>query len=79
MTNKIARTLTKFSKPRENGDLIVAVSMKPSHYLPITLLSILKSGMAYLPMDVDFPKPRVKHILLEAEPLIVVIDEGKLF
>lgn len=76
MTNKIARTLRNFCKPRDNGDSIVAVSMKPSHYLPITLLSILKSGMAYLPLDVEFPESRVKHILVESEPLIVIIDGG---
>lgn len=79
MTNKIARTLRNFCKPRDNGDSIVAVSMKPSHYLPITLLSILKSGMAYLPLDVEFPESRVKHILVESEPLIVIIDGGKLY
>ncbi|XP_015117736.1 uncharacterized protein LOC107041628 [Diachasma alloeum] len=73
-TNRLARTLRKLSKPSTKTDSIIAVSMKPSHNLPIILLSILKSGMAYLPLDVEFPASRVKHILEESEPLMVIID-----
>lgn len=50
--------------------------MKPSHRLPTVLLAILKAGMAYLPLDVEFPMSRVKHILEEAQPLIVLVEEG---
>ncbi|KAL0122191.1 hypothetical protein PUN28_007148 [Cardiocondyla obscurior] len=50
--------------------------MKPSHRLPTLLLGILKAGMAYLPLDAEFPTSRVKHILEEAQPLLVVIEEG---
>lgn len=50
--------------------------MKPTHQLPTVLLSILKAGMAYLPLDAEFPMSRVKHILDEAQPLLVVVEEG---
>lgn len=73
-SNRIARILRKICKPRENLDPIVAVSMRPSLGLPLTLLSILKSGMAYLPLDAEFPSSRVKHIIQESEPLMVIID-----
>ncbi|XP_011307568.1 N-(5-amino-5-carboxypentanoyl)-L-cysteinyl-D-valine synthase [Fopius arisanus] len=74
--NRLARNLRKLCKPSAKADSIVAVSMIPSHNLPIILLSILKSGMAYLPLDVDYPESRVKHILGESEPLMVIIDGG---
>uniref|UniRef100_A0A0C9R2Q0 BacC_1 protein n=1 Tax=Fopius arisanus TaxID=64838 RepID=A0A0C9R2Q0_9HYME len=77
--NRLARNLRKLCKPSAKADSIVAVSMIPSHNLPIILLSILKSGMAYLPLDVDYPESRVKHILGESEPLMVIIDGGSLF
>lgn len=76
ITNKIAKTLRNIVKPRESADPIVAVSMKPSVRLPVALLSILKSGMAYLPLDAEFPSSRVKHILQEAEPLLVIVEEN---
>ncbi|XP_063980695.1 beta-alanyl-bioamine nonribosomal peptide synthetase ebony [Diachasmimorpha longicaudata] len=73
-TNRLARTLRKLCKPYTRTDSIIAVSMKPTHNLPIILLSILKSGMAYLPLDTEFPVSRVKHILEESEPLMVIVD-----
>ncbi|XP_026670052.1 uncharacterized protein LOC108625792 isoform X2 [Ceratina calcarata] len=49
--------------------------MKPSHRLPIILIAIQKANMAYLPLDVEYPKARVKHILQEAKPFMIVIEE----
>lgn len=50
--------------------------MKPTERLPIILAGILKSGMAYLPLDSEFPVARIKHILQESEPAMVIIEEG---
>lgn len=50
--------------------------MRPTDRLPTMLLATLKAGMAYLPLDPGFPIPRVKHILEEAEPLLVIAEEG---
>lgn len=67
-------------KPQKDADNFVAVSMRPNDRLPTLLLSIVKSGMAYLPLDVEYPANRVKHILNESEPLLVVIEkDGKGF
>ena len=78
LSNKIAKILTRICEPYRNdmkNDPVIAVSIKPSIYLPVTLLSILKSGIAYLPLDAEFPSSRVKHILQEAQPLMVIIDD----
>ncbi|XP_034952288.1 dimodular nonribosomal peptide synthase isoform X2 [Chelonus insularis] len=75
-TNKISRTLRQLcNQTCDASDLIIAVSMKPTHQLPIILLSILKAGMAYLPLDVEFPVSRIKHILEESQPLAVIVDD----
>lgn len=58
----------------EDGDWIVAVCMPPSNELIITLLAILKTGAAYLPIDTTFPKSRIDHILQEAKPAFVIYD-----
>ncbi|CAD1473045.1 unnamed protein product [Heterotrigona itama] len=76
LTNKLARALRKLEKPENSSKSFVAVCMKPSHRLPTLLIAILKAGMAYLPLDAEFPMARVKHVLQEAKPYTVVIEQG---
>lgn len=79
--NRIAATLidqinTSECEPNQDGDWTIAVCLPPSNELIITLLAILKTGAAYLPLDVTFPKSRIDHILQEAKPALVVFDEN---
>lgn len=77
-SNRIARIILdncKSCKPNSDDDWIVAVCMPPSKDLLITLLAIWKCGAAYLPLDVSFPSNRIKHILTEAKPVLVIYDE----
>ncbi|EFN66543.1 Tyrocidine synthetase 3 [Camponotus floridanus] len=76
ITNRLARALQKYEKFETTSQSLVAVCMKMSHRLPTVLLGILKAGMAYLPLDAEFPISRTKYILEEAQPLIVLIEEG---
>lgn len=72
LSNQLARVLRK--RRYQNLEDFVAVSLRPSHNLIVLLVSILKSGMAYLPLDPDYPGARVKHIMQEAEPTLVVVE-----
>ncbi|XP_025157218.1 uncharacterized protein LOC105185311 [Harpegnathos saltator] len=76
ITNRLARALRKYDKVNATSSSLVAVCMKPSDRLPTVLLAILKAGMAYLPLDADFPTARMKHILEEAQPLMVLAEEA---
>ncbi|EFA09829.1 beta-alanyl-bioamine nonribosomal peptide synthetase ebony isoform X2 [Tribolium castaneum] len=80
ITNKFARVIsetikTKNLKPNSDGDHIIAVNMHPSDHLILVLLSIWKSGCAYLPLDHSFPASRIDHIIQESKPVIVIYDE----
>ncbi|EZA51013.1 Tyrocidine synthase [Ooceraea biroi] len=75
ITRQLAQALHKYERYERASQSLVAVCMKPSDRLPIILLSILKAGMAYLPLDAEFPMSRVKHILEEAQPLMVLIEQ----
>uniref|UniRef100_V9IDN0 Mycosubtilin synthase subunit C n=1 Tax=Apis cerana TaxID=7461 RepID=V9IDN0_APICE len=75
ITNKLARVFQKLEKSEGASKSFVAVCMKPSHQLPTVLIAILKAGMAYLPLDAEFPMVRMKHILEEAKPFVVVIEQ----
>ncbi|XP_018371553.1 PREDICTED: mycosubtilin synthase subunit C-like [Trachymyrmex cornetzi] len=76
ITNQLARALQKYEKFETTSQSLIAICMKPSHRLLTVLLSILKAGMAYLPLDAEFPMSRVKYILEEAQPLLVLVEEG---
>lgn len=77
--NRIASLILNEIHVRElqsnrDGDWIVAACMPPSDNLIITLLSIIKMGAAYLPLDPTFPPNRIEHILKEARPVFVIYD-----
>lgn len=81
--NRIAAALINQIKSRElkpngDGDWIVAVCMPPSDKLIVTLLSVLKAGAAYLPIDATFPKSRIDHILKDAKPALIIYDENEI-
>ncbi len=42
--------------------------------LLIALLAVSKSGAAYVPIDPGYPAPRIRHILDDARPAIVIAD-----
>jgi amino acid adenylation domain-containing protein len=69
------------AQANQDGDFLVAVCMEPSDRLVITLLAVWKMGAAYLPLDPTFPPARVKHILSEAQPVVVIAekDDAELF
>lgn len=75
-TNQLSRVLLKRCGTTDSLDSLVAVSMQPTDRLITLLLATLKAGMAYLPLDPGFPAPRVQHILQEAQPRLVVTEEG---
>ncbi len=51
---------------------LVAMVMPRSEQVIITLLAILKTGAAYLPIDPDHPVKRIAYILAEASPACII-------
>ncbi len=50
----------------------VGVCLDRSVDLVVTLLAVLKSGAAYVPLDPDHPVDRLRHTLQDAAPVLVV-------
>jgi len=61
----------------DDGDFIVAVQLPPGDGLIATLLAIWKAGAAYLPLDVAAPLHRIKHVMDEAKPCLVITSTPK--
>jgi len=56
-------------------DLLVAVHMERSLELVVALFAIFKAGGAYLPLDPSYPEERLKFMVEDADPLIILTHE----
>jgi amino acid adenylation domain-containing protein/thioester reductase-like protein len=70
--NQLARHL------RANGvraDQPVAICVERGVELMVGLLGILKAGGAYVPLDPSYPIERLRHILADSKPRVVLTQE----
>jgi amino acid adenylation domain-containing protein len=68
-TNRLAHKLIADGVGPER---FVAVALPRSVELVVALLAVLKAGGAYLPVDPDLPAERVRYLLADAEPVLVL-------
>ncbi len=57
------------------GDL-VALYMERNTLLIASMLAILKSGAAYIPLDLKYPEDRIKKILLDSQCKLVLTQDS---
>ncbi|KAJ8666498.1 hypothetical protein QAD02_008160 [Eretmocerus hayati] len=74
LSDRMANFLRAKLDESKSGRDIIAVSLRPSEELPVILLAIMKSGMAYLPLDLEYPRERVDYILKDSQPAICILD-----
>nr|WP_269805578.1 non-ribosomal peptide synthetase [Streptomyces geranii] len=53
----------------------VAIAMTRSVDLVVALTGVIRAGAAYVPIDPGYPAERVKHILDNAAPALVITDQ----
>lgn len=70
--NRLAHYLTKQSMIRP--DDLVLVCLERSEYTVITLLAVLKTGGAYVPVNPHYPDNRIAYILSDAKPSIALTN-----
>ncbi|WP_326841079.1 amino acid adenylation domain-containing protein [Streptomyces sp. NBC_01558] len=50
----------------------VALALPPSAETVVAMLAVLRSGAAYLPVDPDYPAARIRHMLDDARPVLLL-------
>ncbi|MGW7689297.1 amino acid adenylation domain-containing protein [Streptomyces asiaticus] len=71
--NRLARLLSGLGVGPETR---VAVALPRGTDLVATLLAVLKTGGAYIPLDPEYPAERVEYIVTDAAPAVVVTDSS---
>jgi len=51
---------------------IVALKLEPSLQIPVSILAVLKTGAAYLPIDPDYPQERIDYMLKDSGARILI-------
>ncbi|GAA1978303.1 amino acid adenylation domain-containing protein [Amycolatopsis minnesotensis] len=67
--NRLARLLVAHGAGPER---FVAVAMPRSADLVVGILGVLKAGAAFLPIDPAHPEERLRHVLTDAKPALVL-------
>ncbi len=60
-------------------DDLIGVMMNRSEWMIISILGILKSGAAYVPIDIDYPESRKQYIINESGLQLIIINSESLF
>ncbi|NDZ58157.1 amino acid adenylation domain-containing protein [Streptomyces anulatus] len=53
---------------------LIAVALPRSEALPVALLAVASAGAAYVPLDPRYPADRLRHMLADSSPLLLVTD-----
>ncbi|MEV7094866.1 non-ribosomal peptide synthase/polyketide synthase [Amycolatopsis sp. NPDC051045] len=72
--NRLARVLLERGAAPER---FVAVSLPRTERILVALLGVLKSGAAYLPVDPAYPADRIRLILDDAAPALLLTPDGR--
>ncbi|XP_014553644.1 hypothetical protein COCVIDRAFT_107135 [Bipolaris victoriae FI3] len=52
---------------------VVGIALNRSIDLVVALLAVMKTGAAYMPIDPDFPTDRIRHMIEDASPILVIV------
>jgi len=72
LSNQVAHCLISRYQLKE-GDL-AAVIMDRSDWLIVSILAILKTGAAYIPVDPEYPAERINKIISDAQPALLLLE-----
>ncbi|MFI6084254.1 amino acid adenylation domain-containing protein [Streptomyces sp. NPDC051217] len=71
--NRLARHLTGEGI---GPNTLAAVVLPRTPDLVVTILAVLKTGAAYVPIDPGYPSTRLQHILDTARPRLIITETG---
>ena len=58
------------------GEALVGIALERSPEMVVAILAVWKAGGAYLPLDPEYPRARLEHMLADARPQLVLTTES---
>ncbi|MFC4531110.1 non-ribosomal peptide synthase/polyketide synthase [Sphaerisporangium dianthi] len=77
LDRRAGRLASRLAALGAGPERLVAVALPRSADLVVALLAVLKTGAAYLPIDVAYPRDRVAFMLRDARPVCVLTGEAE--
>lgn len=75
--NKISNRLARYLNDHQPmSRKIVATCLEKTHVLVITVLAVLKAGMAWVPLQLDAPPARIEQLLRSCDIELVLCSES---
>lgn len=74
-SNKLAHFLVQQGL---QSNQVVGIALSRNIQIPISLLAVFKAGCAYLPLDPEYPKDRLTHMLTDSGVKMVITDQKSL-
>ena len=65
---------SKRAKSNKDGDFIVALRFLPGIDLVLTILALIKTGLAYVPIAPNWPDGRIKMLLADCQPIWAITN-----
>jgi amino acid adenylation domain-containing protein/non-ribosomal peptide synthase protein (TIGR01720 family)/FkbM family methyltransferase len=74
--NRRANQLAHYLREKGVGpEVFVGIMMERSTDMVVALLGVLKAGGAYVPLDPDYPHERLRFMLVDADPAVLVTQQ----
>lgn len=54
------------------ADELIAIQLERSEWIPLSILGILKSGAAYLPIDPEYPQDRIDYMVADSGCKLII-------
>ena len=67
--NRVAHYLMAKGIGRES---LVGIALERTPEMVVAIIAVLKTGAAYVPLDPEYPKARLEHMLADARPAVVI-------
>lgn len=75
--NNKSNQLARIIRNKEvKADSIVALMIPRSIEMIVSIIAVLKSGAAYLPIDIDYPKNRINYMINESKACLLLSEEN---
>ncbi len=76
LLQKVDTLARKIQNHHGGRNLAIGLYMKRSIDVVISILSVLRSGNHYIPIDPSYPKERIQHILNDSESKLLITHRG---